>query len=62
MNMITIALSHLSMIGSNDPPVIGVPVLPLLKLVHEEQILFGARSVVTGILGIPASIPAKQKI
>ena len=52
------------MIGTNDPPVIGVPVLPLLQLVHEEEVLLGPGSVVAGVHHslIIMSVPAKQEI
>ena len=52
------------MIGTNDPPVIGVPVLPLPQLVHEEEVLTGGRPVVGRVLVslVLVLIPAGEEV
>ena len=47
-----------------DPPVVGVPVLPLPQLVHEEEILLRGGPIVGGVLLVLVLVlvPAKQEV
>ena len=57
------AADGLVVLGADDPPVVGVPVLPGLQLVHEVQVLLGAGLVVARVLlALVLLVPAKQEI